>query len=74
MAHAADRRSTEERLHHIEFQDKPEGPIAAAIIAGGIGAAALGLFTTFGRGGRRRVRTRASGRRASGSPHGHGDG
>ena len=47
MAHAADRRSTEERLDHIEFQDKPEGPIAAAIIAGGIGAAALGFFTTL---------------------------
>src|SRR5215218_4527889 len=47
MAHAADRRSTEERMDHVEFQDKPEGPIAAAIIAGGIGAAALGLFTTL---------------------------
>jgi hypothetical protein len=31
----------------VEFPDKPEGPIAAAIIAGGIGAAALGLFTTL---------------------------
>jgi hypothetical protein len=47
MARSAARRSTEERLDHIEFQDKPEGPIAAAIIAGGIGAAALGLFTTL---------------------------
>jgi len=47
MARSADRRSTEERLDHIEFQDKPEGPIAAAIIAGGIGAAALGFFTTL---------------------------
>jgi hypothetical protein len=47
MARAADRRSTEERMDHIEFQDKPEGPIAAAIIAGGIGAAALGVFTTL---------------------------
>jgi hypothetical protein len=47
MARAADRRSTEERMDHIEFQDKPEGPIAAAIIAGGIGAAALGFFTTL---------------------------
>jgi hypothetical protein len=47
MAHAADRRSTEERMDHIEFQDKPEGPIAAAVIAGGIGAAALGVFTTL---------------------------
>lgn len=30
----------------ITFHDKPEGPIAAAIIAGGIGAAALGILTT----------------------------
>jgi len=29
------------------FEDKPEGPISAAIIAGGIGAVALGLFTTL---------------------------
>jgi hypothetical protein len=35
------------RLGEIEFPDKPEGPIAAAIIAGGVGAAALGLFTTL---------------------------
>lgn len=34
-------------MDHIEFEDKPEGPIAAAIIAGGIGATALGLFTTL---------------------------
>ena len=35
--------------HHeaIEFPDKPEGPIAAAILAGGIGCLALGLFTTL---------------------------
>lgn len=31
----------------IEYTDKPEGPIAAAIIAGGIGALVLGLFTTL---------------------------
>jgi hypothetical protein len=36
-----------ERLRDIEFADRPEGPIAAAIIAGGVGAAALGLFTTL---------------------------
>lgn len=36
-----------DRLQDVEFPDKPEGPIAAAIIAGGIGAAALGLFTTL---------------------------
>jgi hypothetical protein len=29
------------------FEDKPEGPISAAIIAGGIGALALGVFTTL---------------------------
>lgn len=28
-------------------EDKPEGPISAAIIAAGVGAAALGLFTTL---------------------------
>ncbi|HET9518748.1 MAG TPA: hypothetical protein VFO77_13595 [Actinoplanes sp.] len=27
--------------------DKPEGPISAAIIAGGVGAFALGVFTTL---------------------------
>jgi hypothetical protein len=27
--------------------DKPEGPISAAIIAAGVGAAALGVFTTL---------------------------
>jgi hypothetical protein len=31
----------------IEYQDKPEGPIAAAILAGGVGAAALGFWTTL---------------------------
>jgi hypothetical protein len=30
----------------IVFHDKPEGPIAAAVIAGGVGAAALGILTT----------------------------
>jgi hypothetical protein len=30
-----------------DVTDKPEGPISAAIIAAGIGAAALGLFTTL---------------------------
>jgi hypothetical protein len=29
------------------FEDQPEGPISAAIIAGGIGAFALGLLTTL---------------------------
>jgi hypothetical protein len=30
-----------------EYPDKPEGPVSAAIIAGGIGSLALGLFTTL---------------------------
>ena len=46
MVDATGQRPTQERLAGIQFEDKPEGPIAAAIIAGGIGAAALGLFTT----------------------------
>jgi len=37
----------EERLARIAFEDKPEGPIAAAVIAGGVGAAALGVVTTL---------------------------
>jgi hypothetical protein len=31
----------------IDYPDKPEGPIAAAIIAGGIGALAMGIVTTL---------------------------
>ena len=31
----------------IAYVDKPEGPIAAAVIAGGVGAAALGVVTTL---------------------------
>lgn len=34
-------------LADIEFEDKPEGPVAAAVIAAGIGALALGVFTTL---------------------------
>jgi hypothetical protein len=37
----------QERLAGIAFADKPEGPIAAAVLAGGIGAAALGVVTTL---------------------------
>jgi hypothetical protein len=47
MADATGQRRAEDRLAHIRFEDKPEGPIAAAIIAGGIGAAALGVVTTL---------------------------
>jgi hypothetical protein len=31
----------------IEYPDRPEGPISAAIIAGGVGALALGVVTTL---------------------------
>jgi hypothetical protein len=31
----------------VEYPDPPEGPISAAIIAGGVGALALGLLTTL---------------------------
>jgi hypothetical protein len=35
------------RAEGVEFPDKPEGPIAAAILAGGIGCLALGIVTTL---------------------------
>jgi hypothetical protein len=47
MADAVERPPAEERLTRIAFADRPEGPIAAAIIAGGVGAAALGVVTTL---------------------------
>src|SRR6266704_1241965 len=47
MADAVERRPAEQRLERIEFEDRPEGPIAAAVIAGGVGAAALGVVTTL---------------------------
>jgi hypothetical protein len=31
----------------VEYPDRPEGPISAAIIAGGVGALALGVLTTL---------------------------
>ena len=34
----------------IVYRDRPEGPIAAAIIAGGVGATAMGFFTTLAEG------------------------
>jgi hypothetical protein len=46
MEDIATAREMPERLRDIEFADKPEGPVAAAIIAGGVGSAALGVFTT----------------------------
>jgi hypothetical protein len=47
MADIIERPPAAERLERITFADKPEGPIAAAIIAGGVGAAALGAVTTL---------------------------
>jgi hypothetical protein len=44
MAESTEPRVAEDRLARIQFQDKPEGPIAAAIIAGGIGARKLSTF------------------------------
>lgn len=31
----------------VEYPDKPEGPVAAAILAAGVGAFALGILTTL---------------------------
>jgi hypothetical protein len=47
MADTTGQRRAEDRLAGIAFADKPEGPIAAAIIAGGVGAATLGVVTTL---------------------------
>ena len=47
MADLADRRTSEPGAGDIEYVDKPEGPISAAIIAAGVGATALGFFTTL---------------------------
>src|SRR6266542_770644 len=47
MADIIEQPPAEERLTRIEFEDRPEGPIAAAVIAGGVGAAALGVVTTL---------------------------
>jgi hypothetical protein len=47
MEQPSRQRVAEERLERIQFPDKPEGPIVAAIIAGGVGAVALGVVTTL---------------------------
>jgi hypothetical protein len=47
MAHKDTIRAAGEPAEQIAFTDKPEGPISAAIIAAGVGAAALGLLTTL---------------------------
>ena len=44
---AEDERSSGMAMFEEHFEDKPEGPISAAIIAGGIGALALGVLTTL---------------------------
>jgi len=46
---AADRLQpgTDIPAHRTEVPDKPEGPVVAAILAGGIGCLALGVFTTL---------------------------
>jgi hypothetical protein len=43
----ADEHEARLRRAGVEFPDKPEGPIAAAILAGGIGCLALGVLTTL---------------------------
>jgi heme A synthase len=45
VAETIERRPTDDQS--VPYEDKPEGPIAAAMLAGGIGSAALGLFTTL---------------------------
>src|ERR687898_2704091 len=47
MATAGDAHDVQLARLEEHFEDKPEGPISAAIIAGGIGAFALGLLTTL---------------------------
>lgn len=40
-------REAELRRAGVEFSDKPEGPVAAAILAAGVGCLALGVLTTL---------------------------
>lgn len=40
-------REAELRRAGVEFADKPEGPIAAAVLAAGVGCLALGILTTL---------------------------
>lgn len=47
MAISSDAPPIERRGLEEHFDDKPEGPISAAIIAGGIGALVLGILTTL---------------------------
>jgi hypothetical protein len=43
MADAVEQRPAEKRLERVQFEDKPEGPIAAVIIAGGVERGGQGL-------------------------------
>jgi hypothetical protein len=36
-----------ENSREINYEDRPNGPVAAALLAGGIGSAALGLMTVL---------------------------
>lgn len=47
MSSIAERPTDSTPAEEISYPDKPEGPIAAAIIAGGIGCLALGVITTL---------------------------
>lgn len=47
MSIAADEDRPGVAAGEIEYPDRPEGPISAAIIAGGVGAFALGILTTL---------------------------
>lgn len=47
MSTVTDRPSGTAEVDGIPYPDRPEGPIAAAILAGGVGALALGVVTTL---------------------------
>ena len=47
MSTVSKQSSTDADVTGIPFKDKPEGPIAAAILAAGIGALTLGVVTTL---------------------------
>ena len=57
---------TESHVEGIVYEDKPEGPIAAAIIAAGIGALVLGILTMWAEAARR---SPTSSRSATASDH-----
>ena len=46
-SNTVDRPPTGGPADEITYQDKPEGPIAAAILAGGVGCLAMGVLTTL---------------------------